>query len=34
MSPGPTDRAGAVEHCAWWDAMALRRRLGREQPRD
>ncbi len=27
----PTDIAGAVEHNAWWDAMALRRRLMRHE---
>ncbi|MEP7209626.1 MAG: hypothetical protein ABI740_02210 [Alphaproteobacteria bacterium] len=26
----PTELAGAVEHNAWWDAMALRDRLKRE----
>lgn len=27
----PTDLPGAVEHNAWWDAMALRRRLMRSE---
>jgi hypothetical protein len=31
VEPYPTDMDGVVEHNAWWDAMALRRRLmGRE----
>jgi hypothetical protein len=30
----PTDVAGAVEHNAWWDAMALRRRLMRHELED
>ncbi len=30
----PTDVAGAVEHNAWWDAMALRRRLMRHEMTD
>lgn len=28
----PTDLAGAVEHNAWWDAMALRHRLMHDLP--
>lgn len=28
----PTDLTGAVAHNAWWDAMALRRRLMHESP--
>lgn len=28
----PTDLAGAVEHNAWWDAMALKQRLMRAIP--
>ena len=27
VDPYPTDLAGAVQHNAWWDAMALRQRL-------
>ena len=34
VEPYPTDLEGAVEHNAWWDAMALRRRLMRHQPPD
>ena len=30
----PTDLADAVEHNAWWDAMALRRRLTRHESPD
>jgi hypothetical protein len=33
VDPSPTDLTGAVEHNAWWDAMALRQRLGREASR-
>lgn len=33
VDPYPTDLTGAVEHNAWWDAMALRQRLGREASR-
>ncbi len=29
VNPYPTDLEGAIEHNAWWDAMALRQRLGR-----
>jgi hypothetical protein len=29
FDPYPTELAGAVEHSAWWDAMALRQRLER-----
>jgi hypothetical protein len=29
VEPYPTDLEGVVEHNAWWDAMALRRRLMR-----
>ncbi len=32
VEPYPTDLEGAVEHNAWWDAMALRRRLMRHEP--
>lgn len=28
VAPYPTDLDGAIEHNAWWDAMALRQRLG------
>ena len=28
VDPYPTELAGAVQHNAWWDAMALRQRLG------
>ena len=28
VDPYPTELEGAVEHNAWWDAMALRQRLG------
>ena len=28
VDPYPTDLVGAVEHNAWWDAVALGRRLG------
>jgi hypothetical protein len=31
VEPYPTDLEGAIEHNAWWDAMALRRRLMRHQ---
>jgi hypothetical protein len=31
VEPYPTDLVGAVEHNAWWDAMALRRRLMRHE---
>jgi hypothetical protein len=31
VEPYPTDLEGAVEHNAWWDAMALRRRLMRHE---
>lgn len=31
VEPYPTDLDGAVEHNAWWDAMALRRRLMRHE---
>jgi hypothetical protein len=31
VEPYPTDLPGAVEHNAWWDAMALRRRLMRRE---
>jgi len=33
VDPYPTDLAGAIEHNAWWDAMALRERLGRRASR-
>jgi hypothetical protein len=29
----PTDLEGAVQHNAWWDAMALRRKLGMDDDR-
>jgi len=31
VEPYPTDLDGAVEHNAWWDALALRRRLMRHE---
>jgi hypothetical protein len=31
VEPYPTDLEGVVEHNAWWDAMALRRRLMRHE---
>ncbi len=31
VEPYPTDLEGAVEHNAWWDALALRRRLMRHE---
>jgi len=31
VNPYPTDLVGAVEHNAWWDAMALRQRLMHER---
>jgi hypothetical protein len=34
VEPYPTDLQGAVEHNAWWDAMALRRRLLRHEMAD
>ena len=34
VEPYPTDLEGAVEHNAWWDAMALRRRLMRHEMAD
>lgn len=34
VEPYPTDLQGAVEHNAWWDAMALRRRLLRHETPD
>jgi hypothetical protein len=32
VAPYPTDLPDAVEHNAYWDAMALQRRLGRSSP--
>jgi hypothetical protein len=34
VEPYPTDVPGAVEHNAWWDAMALRRRLTRREAKE
>jgi hypothetical protein len=34
VEPYPTDLEHAVEHNAWWDAMALRRRLMRHEMAD
>jgi hypothetical protein len=31
VEPYPTELEGAVEHNAWWDAMALRQRLMRHE---